>query len=70
MSINRRTIAGLAWSGLGSFAACEHMIGGVKVGARAGQLPWNDTREEEGSRGTDKVVGGRGGGRRELKRQK
>ena len=46
-SCNGRTAADLAWSGLGSVAAREHVRAGVKVGARAGRLLRQGTREEE-----------------------
>ena len=52
-SYNRRTAAGLAWSGLGSIAAHECVRRGVKLGARAERLPRLGTREEEWSSGAD-----------------
>ena len=44
---NGRTVAGLAWLGLGSVMARECVRGGVKVGASAGQLLQPGTGVEE-----------------------
>ncbi|XP_041910284.1 uncharacterized protein LOC121677030 [Arvicola amphibius] len=65
-SHNRRIVAGLAWLGLGSVVAREHVRGGVKLGARAGWLLRPGTREEEEFSG---AVGERAGGEGERELQ-
>ena len=60
-SHNGRTVAGLAWLGLGSVAACERVRGGIKVGASTGWLLQQGTREEEEfSEAVEDQTGGEG----------
>ena len=60
-SRNWRTVAGLAWLGLGSVATHKRERGGVKVGARTGRLPRPGNREDEEFRGAvEDQAGGEG----------